>query len=116
MHPLGPWTFDVKYRWYDQTGASFYSDLFSRSEATNFRARDKELSPLTSSTLAIEATYEFLRDGWNFIDRGSVTMSFSRLHVDYENFSDLTAGEPPGSEPLYQLDADVIQVFFSIWY
>jgi hypothetical protein len=116
VHPLGPWTFDLKYRWYDQTGASFYSDLFPRAEATNFRARDKELSPLTSTTLAFEATYEFLRNGWNFIDKGSVTASYSRLHVDYDNFSDLTAGEAPGSEPLYQLDADVIQIFFSFWY
>lgn len=116
IHPFGPWTFRAKFRWYDQTGASFYSDLFSRSEATNFRARDKELSPLTSTTMALEASYEFLSQGWNFIDKGSVTASFSRLHVDYDNFSDLTAGAQPGSEPLYQLDADVIQIFFSFWY
>ncbi|MGB5345943.1 MAG: DUF3570 domain-containing protein [Woeseia sp.] len=116
VHPLGPWTFSLKYRWYDQTGASFYSDLFPRAEATNFRARDKELSALTSSTAVAEVTYEFLKNGWNFIDKGSVTASFSRLHVDYDNFSDLTAGAAPGSEPLYQLDANVIQVFFSLWY
>lgn len=116
MHPLGPWTLSAKYRWYDQTGASFYSDLFPRSEATNFRARDKELSPLTSTLLSVEASYEFLSQGWEFIDKGTVTASFSRLHVDYDNFSDLTAGATVGSEPLYKLDADVIQIFFSFWY
>ncbi|MGB5245972.1 MAG: DUF3570 domain-containing protein [Woeseia sp.] len=116
MHPLGPWTLSARYRWYDQTGASFYSDLFPRAEATNFRARDKELSPLTSTLLSVEASYEFLSQGWQFIDKGTVTASFSRLHVDYDNFSDLTAGAPVGSEPLYQLDADVIQIFFSFWY
>lgn len=116
IHPLGPWTLRAKYRWYDQTGASFYNDLFPREEATNFRARDKELSPLTSTTVTFAASYEFLPKGWRFVDRGTVTASFDRLHVDYHDFSDLTAGAPVGAEPLYQLDANIFQLFFSFWY
>ncbi|MBT8086045.1 MAG: DUF3570 domain-containing protein [Woeseia sp.] len=116
VHPQGPWTFRAKFRWHDQTGASFYNDLFPRAEATNFRARDKELSALTSTTLTLAASYEFLSDGWGFIDKGRVTASFDRLNVDYHDFSDLTAGAAVGSEPLYQLDADIVQVFFSFWY
>jgi len=116
VHPLDDWTFKLKYRWHDQTGAAFFNDLFPRSEATNFRARDKELSPLTSQTLTLSATYEFLSDGWRFIDRGSVTASLDRLLVDYHEFRDLRSGAPVGEEPLYQLEANVIQVFFSFWY
>ena len=116
IHPVGPWTFRVKYRWYDQTGAEFYNDLFPREEATNFRARDKELSPLTSTTLSFEASYEFLQQGWEFVDKASVTASFGMLHVDYHDFSDLTQGAPVGSEPLYQLESNIIQLFFSFWY
>ncbi len=116
VHPMGPWTFRLKYRWHDQTGAAFYNDLFPRAEATNFRARDKELSPLTSHTVTLAASYEFLSKGWGFIDKGSVNASLNMLSVDYHDFSDLSAGEIAGNEPLYQLEADIIQLFFSFWY
>lgn len=115
-HPVGPWTFRLKYRWHDQTGAAFYNDLFPRSEATNFRARDKELSALTSNTLTLAASYEFLRQGWKFIDKGSVNASIDMLSVDYHDFSDIRSGAVVGSEPLYQLDADIFQLYFSFWY
>jgi hypothetical protein len=116
VHPMDDWTFTIKYRWHDQTGAHFFSDLFSRSEATNFRGRDKELSPLTSQTLKLAASYEIMSDGWRFIDRGTVNFSIDLLTVDYHEFRDLTAGAPVGEEPLYSLDADVVQLFFSFWY
>ena len=116
IHPMDDWTFTVKYRWHDQTGAHFFNDLFSRSEATNFRGRDKELSPLTSQTLKLAASYEFLSDGWRFIDRGSVNFSVDLLTVDYHEFRDLTSGALVGEEPYYSLDADIVQMFFSFWY
>ncbi|MEM7503570.1 MAG: DUF3570 domain-containing protein [Pseudomonadota bacterium] len=116
VHPWKDWTFEVKYRLHDQTGADFFSDLFSRSEATNFRARDKELSALTSTTFKLMATWEFMSDGWAFIDRGSVTFSYDHLMIDYEEFRDLRTGALVGEEPLFALDANVIQVFFSFWY
>jgi hypothetical protein len=58
-HPWKDFIFTAKYRWHDQTGAHFFRDIFSRSEATNFRGRDKELSPLTSQTLKFSVAYEF---------------------------------------------------------
>ena len=116
VHPWGDWTFKAKYRWHDQTGADFFQDIFSRSEATNFRGRDKELSSLTSHTVEFGASYEFLKNGWNFIEKGSVNFSINLLQVDYEEFSDLTTGAVLGEEPLYSLDADIIQLFFSFWY
>jgi hypothetical protein len=116
VHPMDDWTFTIKYRWHDQTGAHFFSDLFSRSEATNFRGRDKELSPLTSQTLKLAASYEFMSDGWRFIDKGSVNFSIDLLTVDYHEFRDLTADALVGEEPFYTLDADVVQLFFSFWY
>jgi len=117
-HPLGRWTFNAKYRYHDQTGAHFYSDLFSRSEATNFRGRDKELSALTSHTFKIGASYEFLSEpkGWKFIKKGTANLSYSALTVDYHEFSDISVGALLGEEPLYQLDADIFQVFVSFWY
>lgn len=118
IHPWKDFTFTGKFRYHDQTGAHFYSDLFPRSQATNFRGRDKELSPLTSYTFKLKAAYEFLNENqsWGFLKKGSVTASIDMLHVDFHDFSDLTALAPIGEEPLYKLDADVYQIFFSFWY
>ena len=117
-HPWKQFVFTGKYRYHDQTGAHFYSDLFARSEATNFRGRDKELSALTSHTFKIGGSYEFISDpgGWGFIKRGTANVSYSFLSVDYHEFSDISAGASLGSEPLYQLESDIIQIFFSFWY
>ena len=118
VHPWRDFTFTGKFRYHDQTGAHFYSDLFPRSEATNFRGRDKELSPLTSYTFRLKASYAFLNESQSrgFLKKGSVTASIDMLSVDYHDFSDLTANAVIGEEPLYALDANVIQLFFSFWY
>jgi len=119
IHPWGDFTFTGKFRYYTQTGADFYSDLFSRSEATNFRGRDKEISPLQSYAFKLKASYEFLNDDgkdWGFIKKAKVTASVDLLHVDYDEFSDLRALAPIGDEPLYKLDANIFQLFFSFWY
>jgi len=120
IHPWGDWTFTGKFRWYDQTGAHFYRDLFDRPQQTNFRGRDKELSELTSYTLKLQAAYEFVSDdgtkAWGFIKRAKVTASLNLLSVDYHEFSDLTAGAVVGEEPLYKLDADIFQIYFSFFY
>jgi len=117
-HPWKQFVFSGKYRYHDQTGAHFYSDLFPRSEATNFRGRDKEISPLTSHTFKIGGSYEFISDpdGWGFIKKGTANVSYSFLSVDYNDFSDISVGASLGSEPLYQLESDIIQIFFSFWY
>ncbi len=120
IHPWGDWTFTGKFRWHDQTSAHFYRDLFLRPQETNFRGRDKELSPLTSYTLKLQAAYEFINDdgdpAWGFVKRAKVTASLNMLSIDYHDFSDLTALQPIGQEPLYQLDADVFQIYFSFFY
>ncbi len=120
IQPWKDFTFTGKFRYHTQTGAHFYRDLFPRSQATNFRGRDKELSPLTSYTFKLQAAYEFLKDDGNdvfgFIKRAKVTASLNMLHIEYDDFSDLTAQQPIGSEPLYVLDADVLQIYFSFFY
>ena len=120
IHPWNDWTFTGKFRYHDQTGAHFYRDLFERPQQTNFRGRDKEISPLTSYTLMLQAAYEFIKDDgvetWGFIKRAKVTASLNMLSVDYHDFSNLTAQAPIGQEPLYSLDADIFQLYFSIFY
>ncbi len=120
IHPWKDFTFTGKVRYHDQTGAHFYRDVFPRAQATNFRGRDKEISDLTSTTVKLQAAYEFISDdgtaALGFIKRAKVTASLNMLVVDYHNFSNASLGLPVGSEPLYSLDANIFQVFFSFFY
>ena len=116
-HPWGKqWILEAGYRWYDQSAADFYSDLFPRQNAQNFMARDKELSTFTSHMLSLGATYELPPLGWRFIQRSTVNFFYDRFHFEYDDFRDITAGGAAGTEPLYGFDADVFRLFFSGWF
>ncbi len=114
--PVGAWTFDLKYRFYTQTAADFYSDLFPYENAQNFLARDKELSSFSSNTLRLGVSYNFIESGWYFLDKASVNFMYDHIAFDYDNFRNLSVGGNPGAEPLYSFDADVMQLFFSFWF
>jgi len=36
--------------------------------------------------------------------------------IQYDDFRDITAGSTAGAEPLYKLNANVIQLFVSAWF
>ena len=111
------WTFDVHARFYTQNSAEFYSDLYPRENFQNFLARDKELASMTSMTLGFGLAYEFKPGHLEFLDKAALNFRFDRIHFDYDDFRDLrVTGVPPGSEPLYNFDADVIRLFFSGWF
>ena len=117
-HPIdGGWIVEGKVRGYSQDRADFFSDLFPYSQFQNFMARDKELSTFTSTTFHLGVSYDFLRAGWRFIDRGSVSFSYDYIEFEYEDFRDLTQAAPiAGDEPFYGFDANVIQLFVSFWF
>ncbi|HUL83599.1 MAG TPA: DUF3570 domain-containing protein [Gammaproteobacteria bacterium] len=117
-HPHGGWIFDGKLRFYDQPqGASFYSDLFPYANAQNFMARHKELSVFNSQDLRLEASYDILKGGWKFVEKGTVNIVWDHMLFNYDDFRDLrVTGLAPGTEPLYHFDADVFQVFVSFWF
>jgi Protein of unknown function (DUF3570) len=117
-HPTdGPWTFEASIRYYDQSSADFYSDLFPRRDYQNFLARDKELSTFSSGSLRIGATYEFTRAGWDWMKKGSVNFYYDRMEFNYDDFRNIyNQSAPPGAEPLYSFGANVFQVFMSVWF
>ncbi len=117
-HPLDDeWTFDVHYRFYTQSEAEFFSDLFPREDFQNFLARDKELDSMQSHTLGFGVAYEFKPVWADFLGRASINLKYDRIRFDYDNFSDLrVTGVAPGTEPLYTFDADVIRLLFSGWF
>jgi hypothetical protein len=116
-HPLNDGiTIEAKLRSYSQTSAEFFRDLFPAQGYQNFMARDKELSTFTSTTLRLGVSYEILEGGWRFVERGSVNLVYDHILFDYEDFRDLTGtGGMPGTEPFYEFDAHVLQIFVSFW-
>lgn len=117
-HPIdGGWIFEGKLRHYSQERADFFSDLFPGPQHQNFIARDKELSTFSSATLHLGISYDILRAGWRFVERGSISFSYDHIEFEYEDFRDLTQAAPiAGQEPLYNFGADVIQLFVSFWF
>jgi hypothetical protein len=121
-HPLddGRWTFSGSYRFYSQNSADFFNDLFPYQNAQNFMARDKETSALTGHTLGFGAAYEFPVTFAPWVKRGTANLHVSHMLIDYDQFRDLRGlppgSVPPGSEPLYRLNANVYQLFLSFWF
>jgi len=123
-HPFGKnLIFDINYRTYGQSKASFYQDSFN--EKLVYVARDKELSTFTSDAISATLNYTVLSNPWWIFDKGSANVSFTRLLLNYEDFLDRT---PVGSstspqlatycatcQPL-SLDASIIQFYMTLWY
>lgn len=121
-HPIAnKWIFEGRARYYKQTAANFYSDLFPFANSQNFTARDQNLAALDNITLGAKVTYAFLPDGWKFFKRGTVTGDVSRIRFNYKDFRDIrdfgvNQGFAPGDEPLYNFSAMVYQLYVSMYF
>jgi hypothetical protein len=117
-HPLtGGWKVEGSLRHYTQTAADFYSDLFPFVNAQNFLARDKELSTFTSNTLGVKVSYDFIKNGWRAVDRASLNLAYDFIWFDYDDFRDArVTSVTPGTEPLYEFTAGVLQLYLSLWF
>ena len=119
VHPIDETgiTVEFKYRFYEQTAADFYSDLFPRSNAQNFMARDKEMSTFTTHTVGAGITYEFDAGWLPGFERGSLNMFVDYIDFQYDDFRNVLAtGAAPGEEPLYGFDSIVTRIFVSFYY
>jgi Protein of unknown function (DUF3570) len=115
------WIFDGTLRFYTQNAASFYSDLFPRADFQNFMARDRELAAFNSYTAGIGAAYDFPIPRNRWINRSSVTVRLDHLLIDYKDFRNAlligpATGYTAGNEPLYKLNANIFQIFASVWF
>jgi len=117
-HPFSDdWIVEAHFRTYSQTRADFYSDLFPYSNAQNFLARDKELSTFNNSTIGFGISYEFAKGEGGTINKASVNFKYDYIQFNYEDFRDARQTSlTPGTEPLYQFDANIIQLFVSVWF
>lgn len=107
---------EFKVRYYQQTQANFYSDLFPHQDAQNFMARDKELSDFDDLTLGFGVTY-LIPQKYSISDwRSEVSLQWDHITFNYNNFRDPTAADVVGEEPLYGFSTDVIRVFISLYF
>lgn len=116
VHPLNDnWTFEANFRYYSQTQANFYNDLFDFEDQFTIFARDKELSTFTDINVGFGVSYEF--ESFMFFERGSANLFYTYMSYDYDNFRDLRVITPdPGDEPLYSFTAGVTRLYFSLWF
>ncbi|MGA2777618.1 MAG: DUF3570 domain-containing protein [Steroidobacteraceae bacterium] len=118
------WILEGRFRYYQQTHASFYSDLFPYVAAQNYEARDKDLAASNNYTIGAKATYAFLPEGWKMFKRGTATLDISEIRFKYldfrdiKDFNDTPAGGSyaPGDEPLYHFNAIIYQVYMSMFF
>jgi Protein of unknown function (DUF3570) len=112
------WSVDLKYRYYQQAGADFYADLFiaPSQDEKDYRGRDKELSDFDNHTVSFYLSYARpLQHQW--LDRAALSLQWDRIWFSYDNFTDLTDETTvAGQERLYDFEADVIKVLFTLWY
>jgi Protein of unknown function (DUF3570) len=120
--PWKHWIFDGTFRYYRQNAADFYADIYPRADYANFMARDRELAAFQSYAVGAGVSYEFSRiPHAPWISKSSVNLRFDHLLIDYSDFRNALLINPTehvlaGQEPLYSLNANVLQLFFSIWY
>lgn len=117
-HPFADdWIAETHFRAYSQTKADFYDDLFPYEASQNFLARDKELSTFSDTTIGFGISYEFAKGEGGSIDKASVNFKFDHIQFNYEDFRDARDKSlVAGTEPLYQFNANVMQLFLSIWF
>jgi len=119
-HPFADdWIAEVHFRTYAQTNATFYEDIFTYQQFLNqnFLARDKELSTFNNSTIGFGISYEFAKGEGGTIDKAAVNFKYDYIQFNYEDFRDARDETLyAGTEPLYQFDANIIQLFLSVWF
>ena len=115
------WVFDGSFRYYRQSAADFFADIYPRANFANFMARDRELAAFQSYTLGAGVAYELAIPRAPWINRSSLNLRLDHLLINYSDYRNAllinpAAGIKPGQEPLYRLNANILQLFFSIWY
>jgi len=114
------WLADFRVRYYQQSAAEFYADIFTPPTLENrdFRARDKELSKFSNYSIGFGGSYS--RQFNQYIEEARLSFQFDYLQFDYDNFREATPEKTLayglGNEPLYNFDAYTLRLFVSLFY
>lgn len=102
------WIGELRYRYYQQNAASFYSDNFTQE--MTYMARDKELSTFQSHSLGVKVSWQFTQQPLWFIRKATLNLSHDYVNFEYDDFTDVRTGQP------YSFSANILQLFISAWY
>lgn len=114
------WLADFRVRYYQQSAAEFYADIFTPPTLENrdYRARDKELSKFSNYSIGFGGSY--IRQFNQYIEEARLSLQFDYLQFDYDNFREATPKNTSayglGNEPLYSFDAYTLRLFISVFY
>ncbi|HEY3698060.1 MAG TPA: DUF3570 domain-containing protein [Spongiibacteraceae bacterium] len=113
--PAG-WLFDVHVRYYKQSAANFYSDLFARRNEDRYMTRDKQLSDMHSITYGAGITYDLPYKS-AYIDKLTFNLFWDHVQFYFDDFRNVQVqGMAPGTEPEYSYDADILRFLFTVWF
>lgn len=101
------WLGEIHYRYYNQTAASFYGDNFLTQ--MNYMARDKELSTFKSHAVGTKLTYTF-QNHPAFVNKSTFNVAYDHVRFEYDDFTDTRTQAP------YAFNANVVQLFLSVWF
>jgi hypothetical protein len=110
------WTLNANVRYYRQNAATFYADLFPYEDSQNFIARDRELAQFDDYTFGLGASWLFHPSWPHWIEKGTLNLTYDRMHIAYGDFHNYAVGGMPMGVPLYAYGADITQFFISFWY
>jgi hypothetical protein len=119
--PWRKWIFDGSFRYYTQNAATFYKNAFAYANEQNFMSRNRELSTYDSYSIGVGASYQFTIPKLRWIQRSTFNVRYDHLMIDYKDFTnallvDPTKGITVENAPLYRLDVNIYQLFFSLFF
>jgi hypothetical protein len=110
------WLFDVHVRYYKQSAASFYKDLFTRINEFDYMTRDKQLSDMQSIAFGAGVSYDLPYKS-AYIDKLTFNLFWDHIKFNFSDFRDVNVENvTPGTEPEYSYDANVLRCLFTVWY
>lgn len=103
------WGSELRYRFYTQTQASFYSDDFSQEY--NYYSRDKSLSDMRSHAFGVSTRWHLLSSSVErLIEHANIELSYDYVTFEYSNYTDIRNGAQ------YAPAAHVFHINLSIGY
>jgi hypothetical protein len=108
---------DVTYRHYQQSHASFYSDLFNSPNQQNYMGRDRELAEQTNDSVGLAVSFDLYKSKRRFLKKFSGSLHYDYIMYKFKDFRDATQQNfGAGSEPMYHYNANVVQAFLTAWF
>ncbi len=108
---------DLTYRHYQQSHASFYSDLFNSPNQQNYMGRDRELAAQTNDSLGLAVSFDLYKTKRHFFKKFSGSVHYDYIMYKFKDFRDATQQTfGAGNEPMYHYNANVVQAFLTVWF